>query len=111
VGVGESTLPLERRSVLGDGEGLSCCEGPASVSSSDELPVEACVATEEPPLLLRHVQHLLLKPPWCFWRLYLPHSHHGAFGSALMGVRLLYLSAFKTFPVRVIESLVETDVE
>ena len=58
VGVGERTLPLERRSVF---EGLACCcDGPASVSASDELPLAACVAAEEPVLLLRHVQHLLL---------------------------------------------------
>ena len=58
MGVSERTLPLERRSAF---EGLSCCcEGPASVSASDELPVAACVAAEEPSLLLWHLEHFCL---------------------------------------------------
>ena len=100
MGVSERTLPLERRSAF---EGLSCCcEGPASVSASDELPVAACVAAEEPSLLLWHLEHFCLNPPLLFWRLYWPHSHHGASGFMLViDFRALY---FRLCPVRAIES-------
>ena len=98
VGVGERTLPLEWRSVF---EGLSCCcEGPASVSSSDELPVAACVAAEEPSLFLRHLLHFFLYQPLIFWHLYWPHSHNGAFGSVIIDFRFVY---FRVCPVRTIE--------
>ena len=98
VGVGDRTLQLERRSVF---EGLSCCcEGPASVSSSDELPVAACVAAEEPSLFLRHLLHFFLYQPLIFWHLYWPHSHNGAFGSVIIDFRFVY---FRVFPVRTIE--------
>ena len=99
VGVGEMTLPLERRSVF---KGLSscCCEGPASVSPSDELAVAACVAAEEPSLFLRHLLHFFLDQPLIFWHLYWPHSHNGAFGSVIIDFRFVY---FRVFPVRTIE--------
>ena len=102
MGVGDRTLPLERSSVF---EGVSCCcEGPASLSSSDELAVAACDAAEEPALFLRHLWHLFLNPPLVFSRLYWPHSHNGASGSTLMGLRGVYLLRLATFPVRTIES-------
>ncbi len=104
MGVGDRTLPLERSSVF---EGVSCCcEGPASLSSSDELAVAACVAAEEPALFLRHLWHLFLNPPLVFSRLYWPHSHNGASGSTLMGLRGVYLLRLATFPVRTIESAI-----
>ena len=79
MGVGERTLAPERCSVFGQGEGLSCCcEGPASVSASDELPVVACVAAEEPSLILQHLCTFFLNPSSVLERLNWPNSHHGA---------------------------------
>jgi len=118
VGVGERTLAPERCSVFGQGEGLSCCcEGPASVSASDELPVVACVAAEEPSLILQHLCTFFLNPSSVLERLNWPNSHHGASAAPMIiDFRVLYLRFL--YPVRAIKSEttmstnhVEADVE
>jgi hypothetical protein len=96
VGVGERTLAPERCSVFGQGEGLSCCcEGPASVV--------ACVAAEEPSLILQHLCTFFLNPSSVLERLNWPNSHHGASAAPMIiDFRVLYLRFLH--PVRAIKS-------
>jgi hypothetical protein len=72
VGVGERKLPLERHSVLGEGECLSCCcEGLDSLSLRVRrlgAPSGSLRAAEEPSLFLRHltVLHFFFYPAFGF---------------------------------------------
>ncbi len=70
MGVGERTLPPERRSVLEEGQGTKYPV--TKVSASDEPPVAACamVAAEEPSFLLRHLEHFSPYAPLLLWHLY-----------------------------------------